>query len=238
MDYDSNQRRHRHGHRHGHSHGWQGFTFLGGSINEVTPVLDRKGESSAAFAEVGESFPLSSAQQGDRLWIIGFTAGESLLERFVSMGLSRGTELEVISRGSGGSILIAFANTRLGLGAGMAAKIRVQRSAIPVTDPQPLGQDASKEPSTEHRIQEKPMQTRLHLRDMAVGSQGRITGYGEGAASYRQQLLAMGLTPGIEFTVTRQAPLGDPVELHVRGFELSLRKAEADALIVELINHA
>jgi ferrous iron transport protein A len=43
----------------------------------------------------------------------------------------------------------------------------------------------------------------------------------------------MGLTPGTEFTVTRHAPLGDPVEIQVRGFNLSLRKAEADALRVE-----
>ena len=77
------------------------------------------------------------------------------------------------------------------------------------------------------------MQTRL--RDLTVGSQGRVTGYEQGSASYRQKLLAMGLTTGTEFTLTRQAPLGDPVELLVRGFQLSLRKAEADALIVELV---
>jgi ferrous iron transport protein A len=42
----------------------------------------------------------------------------------------------------------------------------------------------------------------------------------------------MGLTPGTHFTVTRQAPLGDPVEIEVRGFKLSLRKGEAAALQV------
>jgi ferrous iron transport protein A len=44
----------------------------------------------------------------------------------------------------------------------------------------------------------------------------------------------MGLTPGIEFVVTRHAPLGDPTEIEVRGFHLSLRKDEADALLVEI----
>jgi ferrous iron transport protein A len=46
----------------------------------------------------------------------------------------------------------------------------------------------------------------------------------------------MGLTPGTEFTVIRVAPLGDPVEIQVRGFHLSLRQQEADALIVEEID--
>ena len=80
------------------------------------------------------------------------------------------------------------------------------------------------------------MQTRL--RDLAVGSHGRILGYDQGSGSYRQKLLAMGLNPGAEFIITRQAPLGDPVELEVRGFHLSLRKVEADALTVESIDHA
>lgn len=42
-----------------------------------------------------------------------------------------------------------------------------------------------------------------------------------------------GLTPGTEFTVTRYAPLGDPIEILVRGFKLSLRKDEAKTLFVE-----
>ena len=45
--------------------------------------------------------------------------------------------------------------------------------------------------------------------------------------------LAMGLTPGVEFAITRVAPLGDPVEISLRGFAMSLRKAEAALLSVE-----
>jgi ferrous iron transport protein A len=72
-----------------------------------------------------------------------------------------------------------------------------------------------------------------HLSDMATGERGRVLGYAAGDRLYRQRLLAMGLTPGIEFTVARLAPLGDPVEIRVRGSALSLRKAEADVLAVE-----
>jgi ferrous iron transport protein A len=68
---------------------------------------------------------------------------------------------------------------------------------------------------------------------MAVGESGRVTALAAGNGSYRRRLLSMGLTPGTEFTITRYAPLGDPVQLRVRGFSLSLRKDEADIVQVE-----
>ena len=75
------------------------------------------------------------------------------------------------------------------------------------------------------------------LKEMEVGDSGVVSGYTKGATVYREKLLAMGLTRGTEFTVERIAPMGDPVEIQVRGFSLSLRKAEASALIVERGNN-
>ena len=71
------------------------------------------------------------------------------------------------------------------------------------------------------------------LKQLVVGDRGQVAGYGEGNRSYRRKLLSMGLTPGAHFSVTRVAPMGDPVEIEVRGFKLSLRKDEAAALQVE-----
>ena len=73
----------------------------------------------------------------------------------------------------------------------------------------------------------------MNIKDLAVGDAGQVAGYEAGARSYRKKLLAMGLTPGTTFTVTRVAPLGDPVEIAVRGFKLSLRRDEAAAVRVE-----
>lgn len=73
----------------------------------------------------------------------------------------------------------------------------------------------------------------IKLRDVAIGSTLKVVGYEPTARDYKRKLLAMGLTPGTELLVKRHAPLGDPTEIEVRGFRLSLRKAEADALIVE-----
>jgi ferrous iron transport protein A len=74
-----------------------------------------------------------------------------------------------------------------------------------------------------------------HLSDMKTGDIGRVLGYAEGGQAYRKKLLSMGLTRGTEFKVTRYAPMGDPVEIHVRGFSLSLRKQEAEALMIEKV---
>lgn len=69
--------------------------------------------------------------------------------------------------------------------------------------------------------------------ELKVGHTIRITALGKGNIAYRQRLIAMGLIPGTEFTVLRMAPLGDPIEILVRGFALSLRKSEASLLQIE-----
>ena len=71
------------------------------------------------------------------------------------------------------------------------------------------------------------------LADLEVGTNGRVTGYSKGNKQYRKKLLAMGLIKGTKFSVHRVAPMGDPVEIELRGFSLSVRKNEASALLVE-----
>ena len=71
------------------------------------------------------------------------------------------------------------------------------------------------------------------LKTLAAGDSGRIIGFDQSGGVYRKNLLAMGLTPGTEFTITRFAPMGDPVEIKIRGFSLSLRKNEASVLLIE-----
>lgn len=75
----------------------------------------------------------------------------------------------------------------------------------------------------------------ISLKELKVGDRARVAGFTEGGRAYRRKLLAMGLTPNIELTIVRVAPLGDPVEVRVRGSSVSLRKSEAEALRVERI---
>lgn len=73
------------------------------------------------------------------------------------------------------------------------------------------------------------------LRELATGSQARVLKINATGKAYRQKLLSMGLIPGVTVEMVRVAPLGDPVEIRLRGYLLSLRKSEADALDIEVI---
>ncbi len=74
------------------------------------------------------------------------------------------------------------------------------------------------------------------LKQMKPGESGEVTGYEQGTGAYRTRLLAMGLTKGTRFSIRSIAPMGDPVEIEVRGSRLTLRKGESDALIVRRID--
>lgn len=70
------------------------------------------------------------------------------------------------------------------------------------------------------------------LNEIAVGQAGTVVGFTQKAGAFRQKLLAMGLIKGTSFKVIRVAPMGDPVEISVRDYSLSLRRDEAKALLV------
>ena len=72
----------------------------------------------------------------------------------------------------------------------------------------------------------------LTIKDLRVGDRARVLAYRE-TPELVQRLASLGLIPGTDFLVKRFAPLGDPVEIHFRGFRLALRPAEADAVEVE-----
>ena len=78
-----------------------------------------------------------------------------------------------------------------------------------------------------------PTSARIRLADLPAGAAGRVVGYAKPSRAYMRRLLAMGLVPGAEFRVIRRAPLGDPVEIEVLGFLLSLRAGEAAGLEIE-----
>lgn len=73
----------------------------------------------------------------------------------------------------------------------------------------------------------------MQLKDLKIGSKARILRLSSEKSAYRHRLISMGLIPGTELIVSRIAPLGDPFEIQVRGFALSLRKNEADILQLE-----
>ena len=74
----------------------------------------------------------------------------------------------------------------------------------------------------------------MTLRELPLGKSAKVVKHtGEGAI--KRRIMDMGITKGTELIVRKVAPLGDPIEITVRGYELSLRKADAERIEVELL---
>ena len=70
------------------------------------------------------------------------------------------------------------------------------------------------------------------LKDVKVGQDAKVVKlHGEGAV--KRRIMDMGITKGVDVNIRKVAPLGDPVEITVRGYELSIRKADAEMIEVE-----
>ncbi len=73
------------------------------------------------------------------------------------------------------------------------------------------------------------------LRELRPGQKGTVVSLGEKGPA-RRRLMDMGITPGVEIEVVKVAPLGDPIEVNLRGYELSLRKDEANQIQVNQLD--
>lgn len=74
----------------------------------------------------------------------------------------------------------------------------------------------------------------MTLRELPLGKSAKVVKLtGEGAI--KRRIMDMGITKGTELIVRKVAPLGDPIEITVRGYELSLRKADAERIEVEML---
>lgn len=72
----------------------------------------------------------------------------------------------------------------------------------------------------------------MTLKDLKPGQEGTVINIGE-KGSARRRIMDMGVTPGVIIKVIKVAPLGDPIEINIRGYELSLRKDEAKQIEVK-----
>ncbi len=70
------------------------------------------------------------------------------------------------------------------------------------------------------------------LRNVDVGSRVKVVRL-DGAGAVKRRIMDMGITKGVDIYLRKVAPLGDPLEITVRGYELSIRKADAEMIIVE-----
>lgn len=206
--------------------GWN-LIFVGGTA-DLADASHPSSEAESSQAQCRGAVPLALTTAGDRVQVQHIQGGRRMVRRLADLGIVAGSEITVVSRKGSGSVIVAQSESQIGIGAGMAHRIWV--SVVPA------GADAIASPPSYPAVavqRSTPASGNCNLGGLAIGESGRVVGYKAGCRAYRSKLLSMGLTPGTRFKVTRQAPLGDPIEIEVRSFKLSLRKGEAMALNVE-----
>lgn len=75
------------------------------------------------------------------------------------------------------------------------------------------------------------MSNMKRLNELKIGEGGVVISIGSSGA-LRRRIIDMGITPGAQVVMRKAAPLGDPIEINVRGYELSIRKSEAEQILV------
>jgi ferrous iron transport protein A len=78
------------------------------------------------------------------------------------------------------------------------------------------------------------MGNQIPLSEVAIKGKAKVVEIVQGSI-IRRRIMDMGITKGIELVVEGKAPMGDPIEIQVRGYKLSLRKNEAKDIMVELV---
>ena len=156
--------------------------------------------------------PLSMANQGEPN-IIKKVGGKDDVRSFLEkLGFVVGGTVTVISE-TNGNLIVNVKDSRVAIGKEMANKIMVQ----------------CKSGWREYNMKEGEKE--MTLKDVACGQTVKVTKLtGEGAV--KRRIMDMGITKGVEIYVRKVAPLGDPIEVTVRGYELSIRKADAQMIEV------
>lgn len=154
---------------------------------------------------------LSQVPAGHSVRILRLSGDDGVIHRLREMGF---TESAVINKiADSGAIICKVAQARVAISKKLAQNIFV-------LDMGKAAQTISEE--------------WILLSEMSVGQQGIIRDFTADNEDY-ERIVEMGVTPGEQVEVIRYAPMGDPIEIRVRGYLLSLRKAEAERIKVSLI---
>lgn len=130
---------------------------------------------------------------------------DELKHRMQDLGMTQGTKIAVVNS-SGSNSIVLLHNARVAIDHALLNKINVKE----VTEDESTWQS---------------------LDSLTVGDQARIVSV-HGAGAVKRRLMDMGITRGTLVKVVKLAPLGDPLEIRIRGYELSLRKSEAELVLV------
>lgn len=208
------------------------------------PVLNPSGviiPGSGNRKNIDMSVPLDSLSAGQTARVVRFKLDENTLSYLNQSGVHTGIQIKVLAESAEG-ILVQYRGTNiLSLSRELSKNIFVVRTEFEINEINNLSPENNitqiKETPTMVNQQTKKTDGKLiqrkTLTDLRVGQSGVVVKVG-GKGQIRQRMMDMGVVPGSEIKVIRIAPLGDPVEFSIKGYNLSLRKSEAGDIEVEV----
>jgi len=167
-------------------------------------------------SEIPEGVSLESLTIGQSSQVIKIN-GDSVTEKFLTAeGIRPGNQISLLAIGSNGALLLGTKDKHIHLSSKLV-------NAIVISHPTP-----------NHQSRKDNSMNLVPLNQLLLGQKGVIQKINFKGA-FRQRLLAMGLVTGETIQVKRIAPLGDPIDFLVKGYDLSLRKSEAEDVLVTLM---
>jgi len=172
---------------------------------------------------------LSEIGVGSKVYYFSDELNGTIAEFLSDVNLRKGEQIKVLGKTSKKMIVLA-GNEPIHISRVIAEKIAVVE--LETNQPVEIGAAKSQINKKEKNMQKKIIKTKT-LKDLKTGQKGMVVSV-KGKGSIKQRMMDMGLVSGSEVKVIRVAPLGDPIEISLKGYNLSLRKSEAKDIRVEV----
>ena len=184
--------------------------------------------------------PLTSLDAGQVGQVNDIAGEQTIQELLQSKGLSPGVRFAVLAIKVGESVLLEVEGEYISLAQRVAGIISVIPNDVEQPSRQPTSsQMAASLDMNEQQAREKMVMqqvSKITLEQLPIGEQGIIVQIG-GSKAVKRRMLDMGLVTGEAITLKAVAPMGDPLEFVVKGYQLSLRKSEAHNVVVEWMDN-
>ena len=182
------------------------------------------------------TYALTTLSVGQSGYCLMENVEESVREFLAQSGLRQGQKITLAGK-SENMLLLEIGTAYLSLGTAIAQNIRVIKKKPEENDNEayrPIEQEVNHQKENNvTKQQDFTAIAQVSLDKLKVGQSGTVVKV-SGQGPIKQRLMDMGLVPGSEVKVVRVAPLGDPVELKLKGYNLSVRRNEAKSILMEL----
>lgn len=184
------------------------------------------------------SITLTELAVGKTAQVLHCNVSEGAGEFLKEFGIKAGTTLYLVAAGQD-NLLVEMAEKQLSLACDLAADIYVvaDQTFVAIGGAGQIGSNIIHHSQKDDETMENQAMSvqQIPLSKLKKDQQATVVKVG-GKGAIRSRMMDMGLVPGSEISIVRVAPFGDPIEYSIKGYSLSLRKSEADNIVVELMD--